>query len=209
MTTLLSLLSEACSSLLQQLWVPTTEDAQPQDDALLKPCAAPVLKPSLPVVQKPTRQCISKKQRKHNKQQLKKPMMVGHTLPERKVSNGDCVSDASTCGSSDEEEEEDLGVKEMKLMMERAQQIKRLRFPQRKQVTKQQVAAPRAVAYAPVRLQNTTNELWNWSVYSGFAVDRMTQWTAEHYEETDAEIDAFALEDAERLQALALGVLDA
>lgn len=210
MTTLLALLSEACSSLLQQLWVPTTDDAQLQDDALLKPCAAPMLKPSLPVVQKPMRQRISKKQqRKQNKQQLKKPVIVVHTLPERKVSHADCVSDASTCGSSDEEEEEDLGEKEMKLMMERAQQIKRLRSPQRKQVAKQQSTTPPAVTYAPVRLQNTTNELWNWSVYSGFAVDRMAQCSADYFGEVDVEIDAFPQEDAERLQALVLSVLDA
>lgn len=206
MTTLLSLLSEACSSLLQQLWVSSTDDSQPQDDAILKSSAAPMLKPSLRVVQKPTRQ-RSKKQRKQNKQQFKKSTLMVHTLPERKVSNADCVSDASTCGSSDEEDDEDLGEKEMKLMMERAQQIKRLRSPQRKQVTKQ-APAPRSVRYAPMRIQNVTNELWNWSVFSGFAIDRMTQGSAE-YEETDSEVDAFALEDVERLQALVLRVVDA
>ncbi|TMW59999.1 hypothetical protein Poli38472_000041 [Pythium oligandrum] len=90
----------------------------------------------------------------------------------------ECASNASTCASSDEEDEaEDLGEKEMRLMLERVQQIKRLakqgrqaRTTRAKAATKAKEAAPQHPdVRSPIRLQNVTNELWNWSVYSGFS----------------------------------------
>lgn len=112
----------------------------------------------------------------------------------------DYSSNASTCEYSDEEEnyqlkkpidghaetesiaddiqvEEDIGEREMKLMKERARQIKRLggkhknKRGSRKPSSKSQSQVFSASPLGPLCLVNTTNALWNWSVQSGFDID--------------------------------------
>ncbi|GLE02413.1 hypothetical protein PINS_up011251 [Pythium insidiosum] len=98
----------------------------------------------------------------------------------------DCSSNASTCASSDEEDsaEEDLGEKEMRLMRERAEEIKRLA-----RSTRQTTRGPRKLTATakteaslstaqsvpnvcePLRITNATNGLWKWTVFAGFSVD--------------------------------------
>ncbi|KAF1325918.1 hypothetical protein FI667_g8838, partial [Globisporangium splendens] len=115
--------------------------------------------------------------------------------PDSSLLCNDCHSDTSTCASSDEddgeEEVDDVGERELKLMLERVQQIKKITQQSRhkRQTRKKTVAkaaTPTAAALrppkpsldasypdvcAPIRLRNTTNTLWHWSVFSGFAVD--------------------------------------
>nr|CCA22101.1 AlNc14C143G7326 [Albugo laibachii Nc14] len=132
--------------------------------------------------------------------------------PELVKASVDYSSNASTCEYSDEEEnchpdkslgadvktpsivdsskvEEDIGEREMKLMNERARQIKRLgvksksKRGSRKAFSKSQYQGPSATRQegdsdrqivelvGPLCLVNTTNALWNWSVQSGFETD--------------------------------------
>ncbi|KAJ0393814.1 hypothetical protein P43SY_000354 [Pythium insidiosum] len=98
-------------------------------------------------------------QRKHKRQAI--DMNVSLATKSRSLSltsePSDCSSNASTCASSDEEDNvEDIGEKEMRLMRERADEIKRLSV---------------SVIRSPVRITNATNGLWNWTVFAGFAVD--------------------------------------
>ena len=134
----------------------------------------------------------------------------------------DCCSNASTCGSSDEDggdEEkahEDLGEREMKLMLQRAMQIKRLvkqtRQPQAaqkrnaKQVKDALVAhLPAAQTTSPVRLTNKSTGLWRWSVHASSAC--CVELRVPAYEEAmEAALDE-RLENEEEFERLALQVL--
>lgn len=140
-----------------------------------------------PVVTKPNKQQRpNQNTRRATRRKAAAAAKIAVDLPTKTRSYSDAeetASNASTCGSSDDEDdvEEDIGAKEMRLMIERAEQIKRLAKQTRQQrpaqtrVKVQTIKAkdtPLPDVRAPIRIQNSTNALWNWSVYSGFVVDK-------------------------------------